>query len=160
MHKCKQLLKTRGGNFHVLSCLADAFRWASADMPKPLPLAPAFLSPASDEIVWADIEGSEGRRGMRQRTVEHQEDQMPDRVVWEDDEKGRLWSHWQDFLFHQSALRGEIPPASPKAVRRDRGNSIYPQFLHNIVFLLLEIGRGIIFSLPWKNKAKSRIVRE
>ncbi|WP_315364018.1 MULTISPECIES: methyltransferase domain-containing protein [Prevotella] len=51
MHKCKQLLKTGGGNFHVLSCLADAFRWASADMPKPLPLAPAFLSPASDEIV-------------------------------------------------------------------------------------------------------------
>ena len=81
MHKCKQLLKTRGGNFHVLSCLADAFRGASADMPKPLPLAPAFLSPASDEIVGADIEGSEGRRGMRQRTVEHQEDQMPDRVV-------------------------------------------------------------------------------
>lgn len=52
MRKCKQLLKKQGGgDFHVLSCLADAFRWASADMPQPLPLAPAFLSPASDEIV-------------------------------------------------------------------------------------------------------------
>lgn len=48
---CKQLLKTGEKGGYVLSCLADAFRWASADMPKPLPLASAFLSPASDEIV-------------------------------------------------------------------------------------------------------------
>lgn len=51
MCKCKQLLKQGGGDFHVLSCLADAIRWTSADMQKPLPIASAILPPTSNLIL-------------------------------------------------------------------------------------------------------------
>ena len=52
MRKCKQLLKCRGGgDFNVLSCVANAIRWASANMQKSLPIVFAFLPPASNSIV-------------------------------------------------------------------------------------------------------------
>ena len=49
--KCNQLLNGGGGNFYVLSCMADAIRRTSADVPKPLTIAFTLLPSTSNDIV-------------------------------------------------------------------------------------------------------------
>ena len=142
--------------------MANAIRWASANMQKSLPIVFTFLPPASNSIVWVDIKGLE--RGWRvcQGIAEYQADQMPNRIIWKHDEKRKFWSHWQNILFHQSSLWGKIQPASTKTIRRDWGNSIYPKFLHDIVFLFFEVGGRVGFlmfntnSFPWFERNNDR----
>ena len=68
---------------------------------------------------------------------------MSDRVVWKDCKERRFWNHWQDSLFHQSALWGEIQSSSKEIICGYRWNSMGPQFLHYILFLLPEAYWGI-----------------